>query len=68
MILDRMTQGECGEERGSQGCLCLPLDRRKVRGQAVSEEGAEDTLSSVPSCERSSVRWRETAKLKLIGL
>ena len=57
-----------GKSGGSQGCLCLPLDRRKVRGQAVSEEGAEDTLSSVPSCERSSVRWRETAKLKLIGL
>lgn len=40
----RMTPGESGEERRSQGCLCLPLDRRKVRGQAVSEEGAEDTV------------------------
>lgn len=39
-----------------------------MRGQAVSEEGVEDTLSSVPSGERSSVGWRETAKLKLIGL
>lgn len=38
--------------------MCLPLDRRKVRGWAVSEEGAEeDTLSRVP-CARSSVRWR----------
>lgn len=28
----------------------------------------QKTLSSGPSCERSSVRWREAAKLKLIGL
>lgn len=55
-----MTQGECGEEMWSQGCVCLPLDRRKVRGWAMSEEGAEDTLLSVPSCARSSVRWRDS--------